>query len=263
MADNSGSQQPIQWQSPTYVDSWLANSSRQRGYQPMRERLVSLLPFQPGAAIRVLDIGGGDGALSLEVVRAYPKAQVVCHDFSEAMLDRARQRLAEFPEAVSFVRSDLRDPTWTRVIQGAFDAVVSCIAIHNVAERSQGATERIREVCGEIFRVVKPGGCFLNYDYVTAPGPVLERIYLKERLCADQARLKIETGVEKSLQELEREYHEQRHGRGGPLSEPVGPRYPDTRDILHQLEWLRQAGFDEVDCIWKDTRRAIFGGFRH
>ncbi len=217
-----------------------------------------LLPFQPGDIIRVLDIGTGDGALSLEILGAYPKTQLVCHDFSETMLDRARQRLAHFLEAVTFVKGDLRDPVWTHAIEGKFDAVVSSIAIHNVAESTQGASpERVREIYGEVFGLVKPGGCFLNYDYVTASGPVVQRIYRKERLTAEQARLKADTGIEKSLQELEQEFHERR--RGGSQSLPE----PGALPILDQLEWLRQAGFDEVDCFWKDQRSAIFGGFRY
>ncbi|MFC2071918.1 class I SAM-dependent methyltransferase [Chloroflexota bacterium] len=220
MTVHSSSNDPNQWQNPEYVDSWFANQSRQANYQPWREKLVSLLPFQPEGVIRVLDIGTGDGVLSLEVLGAYPKAQLVCHDFSETMLDRARQRLAQFLEAVTFVKSDLRDPAWMRTIEGTFDAVVSFNAIHNVAEADQGAPERIREIYSEVFGLVKAGGCFLNYDNVTAPGPVLQKIYL-------------------------------RGGSQGP------------RPISNQLEWLKQAGFDEVDCFWKDMFRAIFGGFRH
>ncbi|MFC1977693.1 methyltransferase domain-containing protein [Chloroflexota bacterium] len=94
MTINSGPYPLHEWQTREYVDSWFADQSRQKRYLPLREKLVSLLPFQSGDIIRVLDIGAGDGALGLEVLGAYPKAQLVCHDFSETMLDRARQRLA-------------------------------------------------------------------------------------------------------------------------------------------------------------------------
>ncbi len=260
MTIDSGPYDLHRWQTSEYVDSWFADQSRQRSYQLPREKLVSLLPFQPEDIIRVLDIGTGDGALSLEVLGAYPKTQLVCHDFSVTMLDRARQRLAQFLEAVTFVKGDLRDPAWTYGIEGKFDAVISSIAIHNVAEGNQGLPERIREIYGEVFGLVKPGGCFLNYDLVTAPGPVVQRIYRKERSAADQARLKADMDTEKSPQELEQKLPEQ---RSGSLPEQVGVGSPGARDILNQMEWLKQAGFDEVDCLWKDTRNTIIGGFRH
>jgi len=33
--------------------------------------------------------------------------------------------------------------------------------------------------------------------------------------------------------------------------------------MLKQIEWLKEAGFDEVDCLSKHNRSAIIGGFRH
>ncbi len=32
--------------------------------------------------------------------------------------------------------------------------------------------------------------------------------------------------------------------------------------IGKQIQWLRSAGFEDADCYWKGTRRALFGGFR-
>lgn len=263
MTNNLEVFEPNKWQTPEHVDSWFADQSQQKQHQLMRQKLVSLLPFPPEASIRVLDIGAGDGALSLEVLSTYPKAQLVCHDFSEAMLDRARQRLAPLSPAVTLVKGDLRGPAWRQAIEGKFDAVVSSVAIHNVAENTQAATERVREIYGEVFGLVKPEGCFLNYDHVAAPGPVVAGIYRKQRFITNQARLKAETGIKKSLQELEQESRERRRARSGPLPGQVRFGVEGAQVMLEQLEWLRQAGFDEVDCFWRDTTIAIFGGFRH
>lgn len=244
-----------QWQSPEHVDSWLADKARQADHLRLRAKLVKLVPFELDAIIRVLDIGTGDGALSLEVLGVYPKAQLVCHDFSETMLSRARQRLAQFPERVAFVKSDLRDTAWTHAIQGTFDAVVSSVAIHNVAEHTRLAdSSRIREIYSEVFGLVKPGGCFLNYDLVYSPGPVAERVYSKAQSTAYKAWPKAETGIEKD---------EQRRNKDGSPYERDEGGSPGVRTIMHQLEWLKQAGFDEVDCLWKETNVAIIGGFRY
>ncbi len=177
MTINSESHRPDQWRSPECADSWAASQARRTGLQALHKRLVSAFPFQPGDIIRVLDVGTGDGALGLEVLTAYPKAQLVCHDYSEPMLARARQRLAQFSPSVSFVNSDLKDPEWTHVIEGSFDAVVSSIAIHNVAEQSvDSGPDRIRTIYAEIFNLLKPGGCLFNFEFVSPPGPVTEGI---------------------------------------------------------------------------------------
>lgn len=253
-----------QWQSPEHINAWFADKARQADHQRLRAKLVKLLPFEPGAIIRVLDIGTGDGALSLDVLGVYPKAQLVCHDFSEAMLAHARERLAQFPEQVAFVESDLRDPAWTKTIQGKFDAVVSSVAIHNVAGHTRLADPgRIREIYSEVFGLVKPCGCFLNYDHVYPPGPLLDRIYSKERSTAGQASIKTEMVLEKSLKKIEQEFNERTINKGGQPHEHAGDRSPGVRTILNHLEWLKQAGFDEIDCLWKETHVAIMGGFRY
>jgi hypothetical protein len=34
-----------------------------------------------------------------------------------------------------------------------------------------------------------------------------------------------------------------------------------TRTLADHLIWLREAGFDSVDCFWRQERHAIVGGF--
>src|SRR6516164_584184 len=56
-------------------------------------RLLRQAPRQPG---RVLDLGCGDGLLLATVLEAFPEATGQAVDFSPLMLERARQRLANF-----------------------------------------------------------------------------------------------------------------------------------------------------------------------
>src|SRR5262249_15473310 len=97
------------------------------------------------------------------VLDTFPNARVVLNDFSAPMLAAARGYLAEYGDAVTYVRGDLMHPAWATAVGGPFDAVVSCIAIHNVR-----FPDRIRGIYQEIFPLVAPGGCFLNLDHVAA-----------------------------------------------------------------------------------------------
>ena len=61
-----------------------------------RERLRNMpahAPFAPEATVAVLDVGGGYGVLIEEALRAF-HARVTLQDYSQPMLDAARQRLA-------------------------------------------------------------------------------------------------------------------------------------------------------------------------
>ena len=244
------------WHSPEYVESWMADQTREAARRSVRKRLVSMLPFEPTTAIRVLDMGAGTGGLSLELLTAYPKAQLVCQDFSEVMLIHARQRLKPFSEQVIFAQSDLQNPAWLQVTEGTFDAVLSSFVMHTIPNRT-------REIYRELFGRVNPGGCLLNGDVFAPPGPVLERAYLKARLIAYQATIKAETGVGKSLAEAEQELRERRRNRGTYFSDRVRSWSVGFSTLVNHLEWLSEAGFEEVDCLWKDMSRAIIGGFRH
>ena len=51
---------------------------------------------------------------------------------------------------------------WRRKLNGPFEGVVSSIAIHNVRSH-----DTIREIYGETYSLVKPGGCFVNFDRMT------------------------------------------------------------------------------------------------
>ena len=82
MASESKPFEVNRWHSPEYVESWAADRVREAERRPLRKKLVSLLTFEQLATIRVLDLGAGTGALSLEVLNVYPRAQLVCLDFS-------------------------------------------------------------------------------------------------------------------------------------------------------------------------------------
>jgi ubiquinone/menaquinone biosynthesis C-methylase UbiE len=152
------------WHSPSYVEGWITNDvTHDADRQPVLRRAVQLLPIDHDHPVRVLDVGGGYGMLSREVLEELPRSTVVLQDLSQAMLDQAKSRLAEYAPRVSFVLADLRETDWVDAVGGPFDAVVSSIAIHNVRQ-----PEAIRKIYAQIFGLVAPGGSFFNLDFVSA-----------------------------------------------------------------------------------------------
>jgi len=148
------------WHSPDYVEAWIERDAGRDADR--RQRLREMLAhagLAPEAAIAVLDVGGGYGVVTEEVLHAFPKARVTLQDYSEPMLAEARRRLAAAADRVAYVHADLFDPAWTERVGGPFDLAVSGIAIHNLREVAAiAATYR------GIARVLKPGGLFLDYD---------------------------------------------------------------------------------------------------
>jgi ubiquinone/menaquinone biosynthesis C-methylase UbiE len=151
---------PHEWHSTDYVAEWI---KRDAARDPERRRLLrqmlSFTPFPRDAALEVLDVGAGYGVVSEEVLQAFPAARITLQDYSQPMLDCARQRLAGRSDRLSYVLGDLLDPSWPEQVGGPFDLAVSAIALHNL-----GMPEKIFACYRAIQGLLKPGGCFLNCD---------------------------------------------------------------------------------------------------
>jgi ubiquinone/menaquinone biosynthesis C-methylase UbiE len=148
------------WHSQSYVEEWIERDVRRDEERRARLRnMLAVAKFPPDGATSVLDVGGGYGVVTEEVLRAFPRARVTLQDYSQPMLDEARHRLSGHGAQVGYVQCDLRDPSWTERVGGPFDLAVSAIAVHNLGE-----TGAMTDCYRGIARVLKPGAPFLDYD---------------------------------------------------------------------------------------------------
>jgi SAM-dependent methyltransferase len=148
------------WHSPGYVSEWIARDlSRDEERRRRLRHMLAAAPFAADARIAVLDVGGGYGVVTEEVLGTFANAVVTVQDYSQPMLDQARQRLTAHGERVRYAVGDLRDPKWTDAAGGPFDLAVSAIAIHNLRDPGQ-----IAACYRALAEVLTPGGVFLDYD---------------------------------------------------------------------------------------------------
>lgn len=151
---------PHDWHSNDYVAEWVKqDAERDPERRPLLRQMLSFAPFPHAAGLEVLDVGAGYGAVTEEVLRAFPAARVTLQDYSRPMLDRARERLADRSEQLRYVVCDLTDPSWPQQVGGPFDLAVSAIALHNL-----GNAKKIYACYRALYRLLKHGGCFLNCD---------------------------------------------------------------------------------------------------
>jgi demethylmenaquinone methyltransferase / 2-methoxy-6-polyprenyl-1,4-benzoquinol methylase len=123
-----------------------------------RERAVDLARVGPGS--RALDVATGTGDLAIEL--ASRGADVVGSDFSEGMLDRAREKAPgitwEQGNALALGYAD-----------GEFDAVTVGFGARNFSDLGQG----LREMA----RVVRPGGRVVVLEITTPTKPPLSTFF--------------------------------------------------------------------------------------
>jgi len=105
---------------------------------------------------------------------------------------------------------------------GRFDVVVSSFAIHHLEH------ERKRSLYAEVFDLLEPGGVFANFEHVAS---ATHRLHLAFFAAID---------------------------------EPIENEDPSDRllDVETQLGWLRELGFDDVDCYWKWLEMALLIGVK-
>lgn len=175
-AHSHGNRPHHDWHSATYVQEWIDGDVTKDSQRiPVLRRMLAIPGLAPDAPLHVLDIGAGYGIVSQLVLETFPKARVTLQDFSSPMLDKAKARLAEFSDRTSFAMADLTDPSWPEKLGGSFDLAVSAIAIHNL-----GSAERIAPVYHGVIKTLKPGGAFLDSDYVFAGGLEGHLAWLRE-----------------------------------------------------------------------------------
>ena len=193
-----------------------------------------------------LDLGCGDGILGRAILSDYPEATGVFLDFSDTMIEAARQKAPKNSGGLFFVTEDYGKPSWVRSVAGygGFDVVVSGLSIHHQEDK------RKREIYEEVFNLLAPGGLFLNLEHVASPSPFLEHLH-DEFFIDSLYRYHHALDPTKTREEIAwNHYH-------SPLREANILTPVDT-----QCSWLQQIGFKEVDCYLKIFELALFGGIK-
>lgn len=223
------------WKETARVVDFVEQSDREAAERAeIHGLLVSLLPFEESARLRVLDIGSGHGILAGAILDAFPNAHAVGLDISEPMMEMGRERMARFGDRFRYHVGDFASGTLPAELSGPFDLVVSSRAIHHLPPESK------RKLYAEVFEHLEPGGCFVNIDNMRPHDDFLRERY---RVAADRERA------------ARGEAPVQRSGQGGS-----GREFPDP--VGEQLGVLRDVGFQHVECFWKRMTRAMIGGFR-
>jgi demethylmenaquinone methyltransferase / 2-methoxy-6-polyprenyl-1,4-benzoquinol methylase len=144
----------------------LLNSLMTAGlHHSWRQRAADRAQVSPGDA--VLDVCCGTGDLAFELARRVaPGGHVVGCDFSEQMLDLAREKAAEREAPVRFEWADALELPYD---DGRFDAVTVGFGVRNFADRDRG----LREMA----RVLRPGGRLAILEFTEPTRPPFSTFY--------------------------------------------------------------------------------------
>ena len=178
----------------------------------------TLFDHIPKGAIRVLELGTGDGRLLRLLKNQPPDIRAVAMDVSPIMLDSARKNFANGHD-IEVLEHDL---DYTLPNMGNFDAVISGFAIHHLSH------ERKRSIFKEIYDILNPQGVFFNLDNVASPS----------------------------------EKHHVRFLYAIGFTPETESKSDNLLSMETQLTWLKEIGFEDVDCYWKWLEMALLIGYK-
>jgi ubiquinone/menaquinone biosynthesis C-methylase UbiE len=133
----------------SHYDDSLTVGSFQRRTQAL---VVNEMRIEKG--MHILDLGCGTGAATIEIAsKMEGTGKVVGLDLSEKMIEQAERKLAEMEcTNVAFVVGNGTELGY----DGCFDYVLSTNAFHHFSDKEG--------VFSQVWRSLKPGGCFLVQD---------------------------------------------------------------------------------------------------
>lgn len=216
-------------------------------WHPNRKQMASIaceiLPFDKSEKIRVLDLGVGTGYLSQKIIEMYPNVSIVAIDAAEMMTDKAKIRLKDNLEQITFKTATFQELSNKEKNLSGIDAVVSAFALHHLLR------EEKLKLFQYVHSILKPDGWFINCDIFNATDPAIEALFRRLLYKGTQDRTLSLKHQEKPLDYIASEYtsKEKRDG-DNPLS------------ITEETQLLAEAGFRMVDCFWKEYREAVYGG---
>lgn len=183
-------------------------------YKMIVELAVSHLPNP-----KILDIGAGTGLLTSFLIPKFPDADYTLIDFSDEMLNIARQRFQGMNN-ITYITADYKG----FVASEQYDIIVSALSIHHLTHAEKSSLYK------GIFKSLRTGGVFINGDQFLARTQETEEWYHK--LWVD----KIEST---SLGEKEKQAAYERMKLDIPAT------------VEDNLLWLEEAGFANSDLFYK------------
>jgi len=175
----------------------------------------------------ILDIGSGTGLLSAFLFERYPKASFTLIDFSEKMIEMSMERFSgqyNVKYIDDYTKYDFKEK---------YDLVVSALSIHHLDDKEK------EEFYRKCYALLRPDGIIINADQVHGETEYIEElnktIWFKSIESSGLTKDEILSGYERI--KLDKE----------------------TR-LDQQLSWIKDAGFNDVSCVYKYYHFAIMFG---
>lgn len=185
-------------------------------------------------AKNLLDIGCGAGNYSLMMLTKIQDLNCTLVDLSKPMLDKALERVSQMTKnKVITIQGDIRE---VELPENHYDIILAGAVLHHLRDDNDWET-----TFEKIFKLLKPGGCFMISDLITQDTELLND-YTWERYGDYLEGLNGKEYRQKVLEYVAKE--------------------DSPRSMNYQLDLMKQVGFSKVEILHKNMCFGAFGGIK-
>lgn len=190
---------------------------------------------------RILDLGTGDGVLVKNLYSVNKNIDVVVTDGSQDMLENAKENLKDIKN-IKYICITFEDIIDNQFKEKKFDFIVSSFAIHHLLLDQKKAFFK------SLYNLLNPGGYFINIDTVSNTSKQYNKWYI-DLWVEWIKRIQKENNLKTNYENIAYKASDRPENHYDPL------------DI--QLQFLKDAGFSEVECHYKYGLFAIYSGKKY
>jgi tRNA (cmo5U34)-methyltransferase len=221
-------------QTATSYDAFISEINP--AYKKMQDVCIDVLMYaHPDCKLSsVLELGVGTGMLAFKILSKFSVKKYTGYEISDNLISLATSRLSVFVSKIDLSNRDFRGIKHT----ASFEAAVSTMTFHYLSNKDK------KIVFKNIYDSLKYKGIFLIGDRIISNSPFLKDIFAKRMISSWD-------NTTKNWRASIRKPHN-----------TVADSQEEPWFIEDQLLWLKEVGFSEVACIWRDFNYCVFYGIK-
>ncbi len=223
----------------------------------MQETLINTIKFENLQKIKLLDLGAGSGILIEKILKEFPESTCTYLDYSTEFMNIAKNRLEKYKDRVTYIQSDICG-NWELNIKSKPNIITSSSTIHHLVNEDK------KKLYNKCFHVLEDNGRFFNIDEMKTLNNdaylngLQYWIYHTEKL-----KDMIPNDLNDDYDMVIKKFNDWKKRNVDNIDQPKVEGDDIHESFLVQLEWLKDAGFQEVDVFCKLYLWSMIGGKKY
>jgi len=210
-------------------------------FREAHDIMVSMLDFQHTEEIRIADLGCGFGELSKRVLGTFPGAVVFGLDKHPDILARAAEKMN--PDSFQFIpyERNLSDPAWFAELS-SLHAVISSFTLDYLN------FEKHEQLIHDSYNLIIPRGRWISCEFFRAGDQRINRVFHDIEVALIQNALKNGQVTNEQIELLSQSQ--------------VLRQDHYVCQVDQKVEWLKNAGFTNIEIPWRFLNIAVISAVR-